>query len=70
MAGKLTAQAGDVQALKACIAAAAGGNAIELDAAPTGQQPASLFGTPSICLTTQSGLQLTEPNAAALYLSG
>jgi hypothetical protein len=67
---KLTARAGDVQALKACIAAAAAGSAVDLKAVAAGQQPVSLFGTPSICLSTTEGLQLTEPNAAALYLSG
>lgn len=67
----LAARAGDVQALKACIAAAASGTTIGIaDAATGADAPASLFGTPSICLSTPDGLKLTEPNAAALYLSG
>jgi hypothetical protein len=66
----IAARAGDVQALKACIAAAASDTSIQLTAAAGAGTPTSLFGTPSICLLTPEGLPLTEPNAVALYLSG
>ena len=67
MSRQLQSRAGDAQALKACIAAAISGTAVEL--VPTSPAPASLLGN-AICLLTPEGLQLTEPNAAALYLGG
>jgi hypothetical protein len=66
---KLSSLAGDVQALKACIAAAASGSSIELSAAS--QQPRGVPFSFSICLvSTDGGVSLTEPNAAAMYLAG
>lgn len=65
----LSSLPGDVQALKACIAAAASGSIIELSVAR--QQPQGLPFSSSICLVSKpEGLSLTEPNAAAMYLAG
>lgn len=65
MAGlQLQARGGDVQALKACIAAAFSGTPVALKEAGGAATP------PSICLSTPEGLKLTEPNAVALYLGG
>jgi len=67
---QLQARPADVQALKACIAASTAGTTVELDISSGTAAPASLFGTPAICLSTPEGVQLTEPNAAALYAGG
>lgn len=67
---QLQARAGDVQALKSCIAAAASSLELAVATVAGADTPTSLFGTPSICLSTPEGLKLTEPNAAALYASG
>jgi hypothetical protein len=67
---QLQARAGDVQALKSCIAAATSSTEMTVTTVAGADTPTSLFGTPSICLSTPEGLKLTEPNAAALYASG
>lgn len=67
---QLAAKPGDVQALKACIAAAASGTAIELVSSSTAAAAASAGASPSVICSDGDGLQLTEPNAAALYIGG
>jgi hypothetical protein len=77
------AVAGDSQGLKACIAAAAAGTALEIvvaggaagggaSSSSSSSRSAAAGGatSPGSVVLWSDGLQLSEPNAAALYLSG
>eukprot|EP00775_Hariotina_reticulata_P006776 gene6776-6993_t len=65
MACALQARPGDVQALK-CLIAAAYSN-IQLSLTPA-IVSGSVFGPATVVLSTPDGVQLSEPNAAALYI--
>lgn len=65
-AAVLNARAGDVQALKACIAAQLAG--LQLSVKPS--DPKNPFGTPSVTLSLGEGTVVAEPNAVAAYLAG
>lgn len=65
MACTLQARPGDVQALKCCIAAAY--SDIKLTLAPA-IVSSGIFGPATVVLYTSDGVQLSEPNAGALYI--
>ena len=62
----LSARAGDVQALKGCIAALAAGSQLAFAVA----DPKNAFGTPSVSLSLPEGATVNEPNAVASFLAG
>lgn len=68
MGVQLLCRAGDSQALKACIGAAA--SKAQLTVVASADAPCAPLGTPSIRLQLSPGCCIHEANAAASYLAG